>query len=48
MTENLSALNNDFYQTKPGMIASPINETNEMSGSKSFALNLSLYYTIWR
>jgi hypothetical protein len=37
------SLNNDFYQTKPGMIASPINETNEMSGSKSFVLNLSLY-----
>ena len=37
------AMNNDFYQTKPGMIASPINETNEMSGSKSFVLNLSLF-----
>jgi len=37
------AINSDYYQTKPGMIASPINETNEMSGSKSFVLNLSLY-----
>jgi len=37
------ALNSDFYQTSPGMIASQINETNEMSGSKSIVLNLSLY-----
>jgi hypothetical protein len=37
------ALNSDFYQSKPGMIASPINELNEMSGSKSFVLCLSLF-----
>ena len=37
------ALNADYYMTKPGMIASGINETNEMSGSKSFALQLGLF-----
>ena len=36
------AFNSDYYMTLPGMIASQINETNEMSGSKSFAMNLAL------
>ena len=31
-------LNQDYYMTSPGMVASAINETNEMSGSKSFVL----------
>jgi hypothetical protein len=35
-------LNQDYYMTSPGMIASSINETNEMSGSKSFVLELTL------
>jgi len=35
-------LNTDFYKTAPGLVASAINETNEMSGSKSFSLAISL------
>ena len=35
-------LNNDFYTTSPGMVCSAINETNEMSGSKSLVLKLTL------
>ena len=35
-------LNEDYYMTSPGMVASAINETNEMSGSKSFVLELTL------
>ena len=35
-------LNQDYYMTSPGMVASSINETNEMSGSKSFVLELTL------
>jgi len=35
-------LNNDFYTTTPGMVCSQINETNEMSGSKSLVLKLTL------
>jgi hypothetical protein len=35
-------LNNDFYTTTPGMVCSQINETNEMTGSKSLALKLTL------
>ena len=35
-------LNIDFYKTAPSMVASAINETNEMSGSKSFALTISM------
>ena len=35
-------LNQDYYMTSPGMVASAINETNEMSGSKSFVLELTL------
>ena len=31
--------------TAPGMIASQINETNEMSGSKSF-VNISMLHTM--
>jgi hypothetical protein len=38
----LVALNDDFYMTAPGMIASAINETNEMSGSKSFSLLIEM------
>jgi hypothetical protein len=37
------AFNADYYMTAPGMIASQINETNEMSGSKSFAMNLAMF-----
>ena len=36
------ALNADYYMTAPGMVASTINETNEMSGSKSFNLVIDL------
>jgi hypothetical protein len=35
-------LNNDFYTTTPGMVCSQINETNEMTGSKSLVLKLTL------
>ena len=35
-------LNNDFYTTTPGMVCSQINETNEMSSSKSLVLKLTL------
>jgi len=35
-------LNNDFYTTSPGMVCSAINETNEMSGSKSLSISLTL------
>ena len=35
-------LNNDFYLTAPHIVASAINETNEMSGSKSLNLTISL------
>jgi hypothetical protein len=34
--------NEDYYMTAPGMVASAINETNEMSGSKSFTMSISL------
>ena len=36
------ALNDDYYMTQPGMIVSQINETNEMSSSKSLSISLSL------
>jgi len=36
-------LNTDYYMTAPGLVASTINETNEMSGSKSFTMSLNLY-----
>ena len=36
-------LNDDYYMTAPGMVASTINETNEMSGSKSFNLVIDLF-----
>jgi hypothetical protein len=36
-------LNTDYYTISPGLVASAINETNEMSGSKSFSLGLVLY-----
>jgi len=36
-------LNDDYYMTAPGVVASTINETNEMSGQKSFNLDLTLY-----
>ena len=35
-------LNEDYYKTGPGMVASAINETNEMSSSKSFAMSISI------
>ena len=34
--------NEDYYMTAPGMVASPINETNEMSGSKSLSIAISM------
>ena len=34
--------NEDYYMTAPGMVASSINETNEMSGSKSFNMSISM------
>jgi len=39
----LVTINHDYYMTAPGVIASAINETNEMSGSKSFTMNLFLF-----
>ena len=38
----LVTLNDDYYMTAPGLVASAINETNEMSGSKSLVAILSL------
>ena len=35
-------INDDQYMTAPGMVASSINETNEMSGSKSLVLTLEM------
>ena len=35
-------LNSDYYLTSPSIVASAINETNEMSGSKSFNITISL------
>ena len=35
-------INQDLYLESPGMVCSQINETNEMSGSKSIALNLTM------
>jgi hypothetical protein len=40
--ENIT-INADRFQTAPGMICSSINETNEMSGSKSLAMKFILY-----
>jgi hypothetical protein len=40
--ENIT-MNADRYQTAPGMICSAINETNEMGGSKSFALKFVMF-----
>ena len=37
------AIGHDYYLTAPSMIASGLNETNEMSGSKSFAMNFGLF-----
>jgi hypothetical protein len=36
-------LNEDYHMTSPGMVASAINETNEMSSSKSFTATLTLW-----
>jgi len=41
-------LNQDYYMTAPGLVASGINETNEMSGVKSFAMRLDLFTSITR
>ena len=38
-------LNEDYYMTSPKIVASAINETNEMSSSKSLNLNISLNTT---
>ena len=35
-------LNNDFYLTSPGAVYSSINETNEMSGSKSLTMSIAI------
>ncbi len=35
-------LNEDYYMTAPRIVASAINETNEMSGSKSFAMAITI------
>ena len=35
-------LNQDFYLTSPGAVYSAINETNEMSGSKSLAMQIAI------
>jgi len=34
--------NEDYYMTAPGMVASAINETNEMSSSKSFSMSIAM------
>jgi len=36
------SLNEDYYMTAPGMVASSINETNEMSASKSYTTTLTI------
>jgi len=36
-------INQDQYLTAPSMIASSINETNEMSGSKSFVMTIEMF-----
>ena len=36
------AFNSDYYLTEPSLVASQINETNEMNGSKSFAMNIAM------
>ena len=42
----VSVINNDnIYFTAPQIVASEINETNEMSGNKSLYVNLSLTTT---
>ena len=38
-------LNEDYYMTGPKLVASAINETNEMSGSKSLNVNIALNST---
>ena len=38
----VSVANDNIYFTAPNMVASDINETNEMSGSKSLFVNLSI------
>ena len=35
-------LNDDYHMTAPGMVASSINETNEMSSFKSFNMNIAM------
>ena len=40
--EKAVELNEDYYMTAPQIVASAINETNEMSGSKSLALAITL------
>ena len=35
-------INDDQYMTSPGMVASSINETNEMAGSKSLVITLEM------
>ena len=37
------AIGHDYYLTAPSLIASGLNETNEMSGSKSFVMNFGLF-----
>ena len=39
-------LNDDYYMTSPKIVASAINETNEMSSSKSLNLNIVLNSTV--
>ena len=34
--------NEDYYMTNPGMVASAINETNEMSSKKSLSMSISI------
>ena len=41
--QNPVAIGDDYYMTAPGMIASGINETNEMSGAKSFTMTFGLH-----
>ena len=38
-------LNEDFYLTAPAIVASAINETNEMSGSKSLVQTITIQDT---
>ena len=41
-SKQIAELNEDYYMTAPQLVASAINETNEMSNSKSLALAITI------